>query len=272
MAWWRRFGLGRSRPDPAALEQQVKALQAALDSRKAVARRSGIRRAFTATGAALLLALGFVLGINSGGIKQSMADRVPALGLADPVRQADAAHAAYQKGDHASALRRLRPAAEQGDARAQSLLGLIHYMGRGGLRDDAEAVRWSRLAAAQGDAAALFRLGLMYSEGHGVPQDHAEAAKWYHLAAERGYAQAQYNLGLMYAAGEGVSQDNVMAYMWLNLAVAQFPASGTPQRGAAVRSRDVVANKLTREQIAEAQKLAREWKPVHGAQQGEETS
>ncbi|MFL6806799.1 MAG: tetratricopeptide repeat protein [Xanthobacteraceae bacterium] len=269
MAWRFRFGRTRGRPDPAALEQQVKALRAALDSCRTVAQRSGIRRALTAAGGVVLLTLGFVLGVNSDAIKQSMADRVPA-GFADLVQPANAAFVAYEKGDQATALRRLRPLAEQGDPRAQSLLGLIYYTGRAGLRNEAEAVKWFRLAAGQGDVAAQFRLGLMYSEGQGVPQDHAEAAKWYQLAADSGYAQAQYNLGLAYAAGEGVPQDNVMAHMWLNLAVAQFPASDTRHRSSAVRSRDVVASKLTREQIAEAQKLAREWRPR--AQQGSETS
>jgi uncharacterized protein len=272
MKWWRRFGSGRGRAEAAALQQQVTALQAALAKCKSVARRSGIRRALTATGAVLLVALGFALGVNSERLQQSIADRVVALGFAGPVRNTDAAYAAYEKGDHATALRLLRPVAEHGDARAQSLLGLIQYTGRGVPRDDAEAVKWFRLAADQGDAAAQFRLGLMHSEGHGVPQDHAEAAKWYRLAAEAGYARAQYNLGLLYAAGEGVSQDNVMAHMWFNLAVAQFPVSDTRGRNAAITSRDVVASKLTPEQLAQAQKLAREWNPSHRAQRGAGTS
>jgi uncharacterized protein len=256
MTWWKRFGLSKGRPDPAALGAQVTALQAAVAERKVVARRAtGIRRALAATGAALLLASGLALGLNS--------ERVP---------DADAAYAAYQKGNRATALRLSQPLAEQGDARAQSLLGLIHYNDRGVLRDDAEAVKWSRLAAEQGDAAAQFRLGLMYSEGHGVPQDHAEAAKWYLLAADRRHPQAQHNLGLLYATGEGVPQDNVMAHMWLNLAAAQFPLSDTRNRNAAINSRDVVAGKLTREQLAEAQKLARDWQPLHRPQHGIPTS
>ncbi|MFL5072233.1 MAG: SEL1-like repeat protein, partial [Xanthobacteraceae bacterium] len=86
------------------------------------------------------------------------------------------------------------------------------------------------------------------------------------------YPQAQYNLGLLYAKGEGVEQDNAMAHMWFNLAVAQFPAADARNRTAAVNSRDVVANKLTREQIAEAQKLAREWQLMARAQLGGGTS
>jgi TPR repeat protein len=256
MVRWKRFGLSRGRPTPAALEAQATGLQAAAAGRKVVARRSTrIRRALAATGAALLLASGLALGVNS--------ERVP---------DTDEAYAAYQKGNSATALRLSQPLAEQGDARAQSLLGLIHYNDRGVLRDDAEAVKWSRLAAEQGNAAAQFRLGLMYSEGHGVPQDHAEAAKWYRLAADRRYPQAQYNLGLLYATGEGVAQDNVMAHMWLNLAAAQFPVSDTRNRNAAINSRDVVAGKLTHEQLVEAQKLARNWQPPQRPQHGVPTS
>jgi uncharacterized protein len=230
-----------------------------------------IRRAFTATGAAAILALGFALGANGDRLAQPVTYQLAALGLADQV-DARAAYAAYERGYHACALRLAQPLAEQGDARAQSLVGLIHYVGRGALRDDAKAVNWLRLAADQGDAAAQFRLGLMYSEGQGVPQDHAEAARWYRLAADKRHPQAQYNLGLLYAKGEGVAQDNVMAHMWFNLAVAQFPASDARNRTAAVTSRDLAATKLTREQIAEAQKLAREWQSTARAELGEGTS
>jgi uncharacterized protein len=272
MTWWKRFALSRGRPDPTALEAQVTALQAPPAKRKVVARRStGIRRALAATGAALFLASGFTLGVDSERLKQSVADRA-ALVLAGPVPDTDAAYAAYQKGDRATALRLSQPLAEQGDARAQSLLGFIRYNDRGVLRDDAEAFKWSRLAAGQGDAAAQFRLGLMYSEGHGVPQDHAEAAKWYRLAADGRHPQAQYNLGLLYATGKGVAQDNVMAHMWFNLAAAQFPVSDTRNRNAAVNSRDAVAGKLTRAQLDEAQKLARDWQPIDRPQSGVPTS
>ena len=107
------------------------ALQAPPAKRKVVARRStGIRRALAATGAALFLASGFTLGVDSERLKQSVADRA-ALVLAGPVPDTDAAYAAYQKGDRATALRLSQPLAEQGDARAQSLLGFIRYNDRG---------------------------------------------------------------------------------------------------------------------------------------------
>jgi Sel1 repeat len=259
MAWWHRIGSGRAKA--AALEEQVTVLQAAL-AKEAVRRRSAAARpALIATGAVLILAFGFVLGANSDRLTESIADAVAALGIATPVHDAGAAEVAYRNGDQPTALRLARPLAEQGDVRAQSLVGLIHYSGRGGLRNETEAVKWFRLAADHGDAAAQFRLGLMYSEGQGVPQDHAEAANWYRLAADQRHPQAQYNLGLLYAAGEGVEQDRRMAHMWFNLAVVHFPASDTRNRSAAIRSRDLMAGKLSREEVAEAQKLAREWRP-----------
>ena len=70
--------------------------------------------------------------------------------------------AAYGAGDYATALREWTPLAEQGDADAQS------------------------------------NLGLMYAEGDGVPQDYAEAVRWYQLAAEQGHAGAQARLQAVY--------------------------------------------------------------------------
>ena len=73
-------------------------------------------------------------------------------------------------------------------------------------------------------------------------------------AAEQGYSDAQYKLGLMYYEGQGVSEDYVEAYKWFSLAAAQGHANAAKIRG-------FVANEMTPAQIAEAQKLAREWKP-----------
>ncbi len=63
----------------------------------------------------------------------------------------------------------------------------------------------------------------------------------------------------MYYKGRGVPQDYVQAHMWLNLAASRFP-QGT-DRDMAVKIRDILAAKMTPAQIAEAQRLAREWKP-----------
>jgi TPR repeat protein len=130
----------------------------------------------------------------------------------------------------------------------------MYKNGEGVPQNDAEAAKWYRKAADRGHADAQFKVALMYSMGKGVPQNDAEAANWCQKAADQGQADAQHTLGLMYATGRGVLQDDVQAHLWLNLA----GASGDDR---AAQLRDDVAAKMTPAQIAEAQKLAREWKP-----------
>ena len=79
-------------------------------------------------------------------------------------------------------------------------------------------------------------------------------------AAERGNAEAQFNLGLMYANGQGVPQDYVEAHKWSNLSAAS--ATDKETRDKATHIRDFVASKMTADQVSEAQKLVREWKPT----------
>ncbi len=62
-----------------------------------------------------------------------------------------------------------------------------------------------------------------------------------------------HNFGLMYMMGDGVPRDLVMSYMWLNLAAAQGDEN-------AREARYVTEHQMTSEQIAEAQRLSREFK------------
>lgn len=151
-----------------------------------------------------------------------------------------------------------RHAAEQGFALAQFKLGDLHDFGRGVPQDYEEAVRWYRLAAEQGLALAQFNLGCMYEEGKGVSQNLQEAVKWHRLAAEQGHASAQFMLGVKYRFGAGVLQDYVQAHIWANLAAANQNANSEGQN-TAIELRDAVACEMTPDQIAEAQKLAREY-------------
>ena len=96
----------------------------------------------------------------------------------------------------------------------------------------------------------------MYLNGAGVPQDYVEAVRWYRLAAEQGLAGAQYNLGNLYRDGYGVLEDHVLAYMWSNLAAAQ----GNER---AQDNKDIIEQGMTREQIAEGQRLSTEWLEAH---------
>jgi uncharacterized protein len=115
-----------------------------------------------------------------------------------------------------------------------------------------------RKNAENGDANAQALLGGHYARGKGVQQDFTEAARWYRRAADQGDAFAQYNLGVSYAEGQGVPQDYIAAHMWLSLAALR--GSGEEQKQF-TNARDVAAKKMTPEQIAEAQRLAQEWKP-----------
>jgi TPR repeat protein len=184
-----------------------------------------------------------------------------ALGLSEPVLAGpfEDAHAAYDNQDYATALRMLRPRADQGDASAQANLGLMYANGYGVPQDYVEAVKWYRLAADQGYAPAQINLGTMYKLGQGVPKDDAQAVKWYRLAADQGDAWAQSNLGFMYEFGRGVPKDYALAYMWLNLAAAGAPDSYTREQAA--KARDDLATMMAPAQIAEAQRMSREWKP-----------
>ncbi len=88
--------------------------------------------------------------------------------------------------------------------------------------------------------------------------DYATALRLFRPLGEQGNASAQYNLGVMYALGQGVPRDNVQAYMWFDLSARYLEGV---ERDCMVQIRDVIASDMTPAQIAEAQRLAREWKP-----------
>jgi hypothetical protein len=156
--------------------------------------------------------------------------------------------------NNAEAAKWYRLAADQGIALAQNNLGNMYYNGDGVPKNNAEAEKWYRLAADQGDAEAQVNLGLMYDSGEGVSRNAAEAVKWYRLAADQGDALAQNFLGNMYNNGEGVPKSDFDAYFWFDRAAAQ----GDDE---AKTNRDIVGKKMTREQIAEAQRRSAAWKP-----------
>ena len=118
---------------------------------------------------------------------------------------------------------------------------------------DTALKEWRPLAE-QGEPVAQNNLGTMYSRGQGVPQDYQEAIRWYRLAAEQRVASAQYNLGLMFFKGQGVPRNYVRAYMWASLAAAQ----GVEESAKGV---EFLEKEMAPAQIAEAQRLAREWTP-----------
>ena len=184
---------------------------------------------------------------------------------------------AYESGEgveqnYAKAAEWHRLAAEQGSALAEFKLGLLYFTGKGVPQSDAEAAAWFRRAAAPsdidrgsdwgrfirarlGDWEAQFYLGLIYNQGLGVPQDYTEAVFWYRRSAEQGYVPAQISLGSMFFSGRGVAQDYVLAHMWYNVAAARGDSD-------ARQHRHEVEKVMSQAQVAEAQRLAREWEPI----------
>lgn len=161
---------------------------------------------------------------------------------------------AHHRGDYATALREWQPLAEQGNALAQYNLGLLYDIGQGVPKDYDQARQWYEKAAAQGQADAQVNLGILYDYGRSIQQDFKKAVYWYRLSAKQGNALAQRRLGFMYERGDGVEKDYVQAYMWYILGT-----TGGADRGFA--RRDALAKQMTPEQIAEAEKLAKEWRP-----------
>jgi TPR repeat protein len=169
-----------------------------------------------------------------------------------------------------------RKASEQGDSESQITLARMYESGNGVAPDPVEAFHWYneaydrvssvaapavtrllvsvRAAAQKGNARAQFYLGRNYLQGRGLAKDLIEGAKWISKAAVQGLVDAQYAIGRCYAEGTGVPKDSVEAYVWLNRAAAAA-------NGDAIRLRDSLEQSMTRQQIADAQRLSVELKP-----------
>ena len=189
----------------------------------------------------------------------------------------------YQRGwgverNDAEAVKWYRLAADQGLAASQVNLADTYALGRGVPQDFGEALKWYRLAADQGSPYAENVIGIAYERGVSVAQDDAEAFRWYRRAANKIYDRPgdtwihspQYNFAAMYASGRGTAQDYVKALMWFTLAAAFGDTKAPDEFGVnllgtskytALEQRDRLVALMTGAQIAEAERLAREWRP-----------
>ncbi len=84
--------------------------------------------------------------------------------------------------------------------------------------------------------------------------DYDTAVREFRLLAEQGHAQAQVNLGIMSSQGRGVPKDSVQAYKWYTLATGQGD-------DLADKFTDHLEKSMSLDELAEAQRLAREWTP-----------
>lgn len=105
------------------------------------------------------------------------------------------------------ALRRVKMAADTGDADAMDSLGFFFATGRGTLKSPERAFEQFSKAAAAGNASGISNLGSMYSNGLFVKQDFPKALDYYEKAVEAGNSFSLNQIGVMYFAGKGVERD-----------------------------------------------------------------
>lgn len=166
--------------------------------------------------------------------------------------------------DYDTALRILRPLAENGDPVAQLNLGVMYRRGHGVERDEARGLELYRLSAEQGFAGGQHNLGAVLLNSAKTPEERVAAVKFFKLAAdqgnepsaevldglfrigleaaqdgnfevalrhwfplaENGSARAQMNLATMYSKGDGVDKDPALAFNWYLKAAEQGISKG----------------------------------------------
>jgi len=164
----------------------------------------------------------------------------------------------YFPRDFTEALKWFRLAAEQGNPEKQWILGGV-LLSRGEKEVDdlpytLEALKWLRISADKGFLESQKLLATTLDDDSRV-EDIIESAKWRGKAAYQGDAGMQYLQGLAYRMGtKGVPRDDVLAYMWFSLSAA----SG--YKGTFDNLIDLEVRMIP-QQIAQAQELARNWKP-----------
>ncbi|RXK53111.1 sel1 repeat family protein [Oleiharenicola lentus] len=111
-------------------------------------------------------------------------------------------------------IKELKKKAEDGDPNAQFLLGRHYFL----LTEKAEGAKWYHRAAEQGNADAQNMLGVIYGDGNGVKKDSTLAVNWFLKAAENRNRFAQENLGMHYWEGVGVPRNLVESFAWFSAA------------------------------------------------------
>jgi hypothetical protein len=136
--------------------------------------------------------------------------------------------AAAARKDYPTALRHLRPLAEQGNIAAQTYLGSLYAFPeawpdhrRGVAKDAKQALNLYQKASKQGDAKALYNLGWIYENGYGVARDAKQSLNWYRKAAKQGDARAQQLLGQRLRGGNHVDKNYEEAVRWFRKAAKQ---------------------------------------------------
>lgn len=168
----------------------------------------------------------------------------------------------FERGEFDAAADVLSPLAAGGDSTAQYVLGMMYLNSMVEAAAPSEAHELIEAAAEAGHLAAQTELARMYRDGDGVEQDMAAMMRWYERAAEQGDVGAQLFVADGYGYGYGVEPDLVEAYKWYEIAIQYWGAL-------AVRARDMLAEKMTEEQVAEGVRRAAAWNSAHPAPKSE---
>lgn len=141
---------------------------------------------------------------------------------------------------------------------AANKVAKCYYFGEASSQNNKKAYEWFSKAADGEEVEAQYYLGMMNIQGIGVRQNYPDAHFWLEKAANENYNDAQLQLGILYFKGAGCRQDYVEAYKWINLAAAKGTES-------ALQARKDISKFLTATQVAEGQKLSREWEKQYAA-------
>ena len=126
-----------------------------------------------------------------------------------------AANRAWRVGHFEQATGIWQPLAEQGQPRAQALMGWSHELGQGSEQDLVQAIRLYRQSAEAGDAFGQYRLAELYLRGVGVPRDLRIAFHWMERAARNGDVPAMLKVGVLHLMGANGRVDMAEAKQWL---------------------------------------------------------
>ena len=165
----------------------------------------------------------------------------------------DSGMSAFFEKDYGKAFRLLLSIAERDFPQAQLYLGFMYIDGKGVTKDYEKGEYYYKKSADQGYSHAQQVLGSCLVKGPCFHRDVVRGLDLMEAAARNGMDTALLELAFMYKRGEGVPKDYVLALKWFNLAAASFEGWAT--------YRDDMEEEMASAQIAEAQKLSREWKP-----------
>ncbi|MDB6071913.1 MAG: hypothetical protein JWL81_3084 [Verrucomicrobiales bacterium] len=141
----------------------------------------------------------------------------------------------------------LAEAAQAGNPMALNEIGVCLQNGLAGARDETAAIGYFYAASELGNIAALVNLGSSYEQGRGVPRNFDLAGSFYSKAAKAGHASAQFALGRLFEEGLGTARNPVFAFVNYSRAAGRIPA--------AAARRELIRNILSKDQMAEAEKV-----------------